>query len=162
MTHIQIIREHLLRNKKTVAVAESVTAGLLQFALAGAEDAAQFFQGGITAYNLGQKYRHLHVEPIHAAQCDCVDEQVAIEMAVNVCRLFGSQWGLSITGYATPVPESGNELYAWYAIAHGDELLLAQQLHASSGSPAAVQEWYADMALTALANILSYGHEQAI
>ncbi|MGN7723428.1 CinA family protein [Chitinophaga sp. 22620] len=158
MNNIQIIREHLLRGKKTVAVAESVTAGLLQFALAGAEDAAQFFQGGITTYNLGQKYRHLRIEPIHAEQCNCVDEQVAIEMAKNVCKLFCSQWGLSITGYATPVPESDNQLYAWYAIAHGDEILLSQQLHATSGAPAAVQNWYADMALTAFANVLQFGH----
>ena len=158
MNNIQIIREHLLRGKKTVAVAESVTAGLLQFALAGAEDAAQFFQGGITAYNLGQKYRHLRIEPIHAQQCNCVDEQVAIEMAKNVCRLFCSQWGLSITGYATPVPESDNRLYAWYAITRGDEVLLSQQLHATSATPAAVQNWYADMALTAFANVLQFGH----
>ncbi|MBO9153938.1 CinA family protein [Chitinophaga sp. GCM10012297] len=158
MANIQVIRDQLLRNKKTVAVAESVTAGLLQFSLAGAEDAAQFFQGGITVYNLGQKYRHLRVEPIHAAQCDCVDEQVAIEMAKNVCRLFSSHWGIAVTGYATPVPESDHKLFAWYAIAHGDELMLSQQLHASSATPAAVQEWYADMALTAFANVLSYGH----
>ncbi|WP_162946218.1 CinA family protein [Chitinophaga barathri] len=158
MTNIRIIRDQLLRGRKTVAVAESVTAGLLQFRLAGAEDAAQFFQGGITAYNLGQKYRHLRVEPIHAQSCNCVDEQVAIEMAKNVCRLFCSQWGLSITGYATPVPESDNRLYAWYAITQGDELLLSQQLHATSATPSAVQEWYAEMALSAFANILTYGH----
>ncbi len=61
------IHDTLARKKETIAVAESVTAGLLQVALAQAENASEFFQGGITVYNLGQKFRHLGVEPIECA-----------------------------------------------------------------------------------------------
>ena len=63
---LEYIGKILKKKKETLAIAESVTAGVLQFALASITDASQFFQGGITAYNLGQKCRHLLVEPIHA------------------------------------------------------------------------------------------------
>ncbi|MGN6292909.1 MAG: hypothetical protein ACTHMV_09220 [Chitinophagaceae bacterium] len=38
------------------------------------------------------------------------------EMALHVCDQFNSDWGLAITGYASPVPESGHKLFAFYAI----------------------------------------------
>ena len=56
----------LIKKKNTIAVAESVTAGNLQAVFSLAKDATAFFQGGITAYNIGQKCRHLLVEPTHA------------------------------------------------------------------------------------------------
>ena len=43
---IQSIMKILLQRRQTIAVAESVTAGHLQVALASAENASQFFQGG--------------------------------------------------------------------------------------------------------------------
>jgi nicotinamide-nucleotide amidase len=60
---IQSIGNILIERQQTVAVAESVTSGHIQSTLSTAADAARFFQGGITTYNLGQKSRHLHVEP---------------------------------------------------------------------------------------------------
>src|SRR6476620_12739353 len=96
----------ILRNKKqSVAVAESVTSGLLQAALSNAKDAACFFQGGITAYNVGQKCRHLLVEPLHAIANDSVSEKVAKDLANNVCNLFTSNYGIGIVGYAATMPE---------------------------------------------------------
>ncbi len=63
---IEAIREKLIDSQRTIAVAESVTAGLVQGAFSQAEDPRLFFQGGITACNVAQKCRHLCVEPIHA------------------------------------------------------------------------------------------------
>ncbi len=56
--------------------------------------------------------------PIHASVCNCVSEKVAHEMALEVCKLFISDWGLAVTGYASKVPESNNELFAYYAIVY--------------------------------------------
>src|SRR4051812_38795900 len=103
---INSLKDALLAKQETISVAESVTSGLLQAAFSSAEKAMQIFQGGITTYNLGQKYRHLLVDPIHASACNCVSERVAQEMALHVCELFSSNWGIGITGYASPVPES--------------------------------------------------------
>ena len=114
---VNLIKSRLTGRSETIAIAESVTAGLLQFAISSADDARKFFQGGITTYNLGQKSRHLLVEPIHAEVCDCVSEKIAQQMALQVTELFQSHWGVGITGYASPAPESDGELFAIYCIA---------------------------------------------
>lgn len=145
---IEAIKDLLLNHQQTIAVAESVTAGHLQVALASAENASKFFQGGITAYNLGQKSRHLNVEPIHAESCNCVSEKIAIQMALEVCKLFTSHWGIAITGYAAPVPEcSVNEPFAYYAITFQDKLLIADKISCSKDDPMKVQEFYVNYLL---------------
>lgn len=120
---LEKIHNALVKKKETIAVAESVTSGLLQVALAQAEAASEFYQGGLTAYNLGQKYKHLQVEPIHAEKVNCVSERVSNEMALNVCELFNSDWGIGITGYATAVPESANKVFAFFSIAHNRKIV---------------------------------------
>jgi nicotinamide-nucleotide amidase len=145
--YIGNIREHLLGRKETIAVAESVTSGLIQAVMATAPDASQFYQGGITAYNLGQKYRHLGVEPIHAQGCDCVSEKVAAEMALNVCNLFCSNWGIGITGYAAPVPESNNKLFAYYAVCYKGELIIQKHIKPTEKKPFQVQAFYIESLL---------------
>src|SRR5688572_23353288 len=125
------LRDLLLERKQTVAVAESVTAGHLQVAFSMAERASEFFQGGITTYNLGQKARHLHVDPIHALSCDSVSEIVAAQMANHVTRLFMSDWGIAITGYASQVPEENiYDLFACYSFYARDSKILCKTIHA--------------------------------
>ena len=126
--YIVIIQDYFLGHQETIAVAESVSSGMLQAELSAAPEAAKFFQGGITAYNIGQKSRHLKINPIHAIGCNCVSPIVAAEMAINVCEMFSSHWGIGITGYSSPVPESGNQLYAFYAIAYNRQIVLSNQL----------------------------------
>jgi nicotinamide-nucleotide amidase len=95
---IEIVKDQLIRLGRTIAVAESVTSGHLQAALSLAENARQFYQGGLTAYNLGQKSRHLLIEPIHALDCDCVSDRIAAQMAQEAARLFSADYGLSVRG----------------------------------------------------------------
>jgi nicotinamide-nucleotide amidase len=147
-TTIESIKELLIVQHQTIAVAESVTAGHMQAALASAENASKFFQGGITAYNLGQKARHLEVEPIHAEACNSVSEQVASQMARNVTQLFASDWGIGITGYAAPVPEcSVDEPYAFYAIAFKDKVLRVEKITARPEDPIRIQVLFVNTVL---------------
>jgi nicotinamide-nucleotide amidase len=109
---------------QSVAIAESVTGGLLQAAFSEAKEASFFFQGGITAYNIGQKCRHLLVEPLHAIECDCVSQKISEQMSRNVCNLFLSDYGIGITGYAARMPEKNiNELFAYYAISLNNKIV---------------------------------------
>ena len=144
---IRLIKDFLLQHHQTVAVAESVTSGLLQFALATADDAIHFYQGGITAYNIGQKTRQLHIEPIHATACNCADDKVAEEMAIHVTRKFSSHWGISITGYATPVPESDHQLFAYYAITHEGKVMVSGKMEAKKAKAQEVQLYYVNTIL---------------
>lgn len=127
---IDVIKKFLVARQETIAVAESVTSGLLQVALSTAKDASHFFHGGVTTYNLGQKCRHLSVNSIHAENCNSVSQKVAEEMALGVCDLFGSDFGIAITGFATPVKESGNKLYAYWAAAYQGKIILSEEIEA--------------------------------
>jgi nicotinamide-nucleotide amidase len=153
---IQTIGNILIERQQSIAVAESVTSGYLQVALSAALDAAKFYQGGITAYNLGQKSRHLQVEPIHATACNCVSEQVACEMALEVCRLFTSDWGLAITGYASKVPESNNELFAYYAICYAGKILRSGKIEILDGAAEQIQSFYTKELLKNLEALLTH------
>ncbi|GAA4742765.1 CinA family protein [Flavisolibacter ginsenosidimutans] len=144
------LRDSLLGTRQTIAVAESVTSGFLQAAFSTVPDAASFFHGGITAYNLGQKYRHLRVDPIHAEDCNCVSEQVAATMALEVCQLFSSHWGVAITGYATKVPEGGNELHAFYAVAHKGKVVEEAIVRANTKEGVDAQLYFVNEVLKAL------------
>ena len=139
---INSIRDMLIERGETIAVGESVTSGLLQAAFSQAMDASKFYQGGITAYNVGQKFKHLNVEPIHALNCDCISEQVAQDMALNCCTLFKSSFGLGITGYASIVPEKENDLFAYCAVAYKQKIVLKEKIEAKEAEPFRVQLFY--------------------
>ena len=135
----------LVANHQTLAVAESVTAGLVQHAFSTALNAASFFEGGITAYNYSQKCTHLFIEPVHAIECNCVSQKVAEEMALGVSRSFKSDWGIGITGYASPVPELNVEqLYACIAISFAGKIINRKIIFAEKESAENVQVFFRD------------------
>jgi nicotinamide-nucleotide amidase len=148
------IREHLLVQQESIAVAESVTAGCLQLALASPPDASLFFQGGLTAYNLGQKCRQLNIDPIHAQAFNSVSLRIAEEMAIRVTELFNSSWGIGITGYATPVPESENGLYAYAAISYKRKIRFGEKIVPPEKDPLLIQLWYVNFMIKSLASIM--------
>lgn len=97
---LEILKKYFCDHKISLAVAESITCGNLQALIGSISGASDFFKGGITAYNLGQKVKHLNIEELHAKPVDCVSGQVAIEMARGVTVLFNSTIGLGTTGFA--------------------------------------------------------------
>ncbi len=113
------LKELMLRSPRfTLAVAESITAGQVQARIAAVSGASEFFLGGITAYTLEQKVKHLGVERTVAEPVNCVSATVAGQMAVGACALFGSDFGLATTGYAESSPAQGVEVpFAWWALA---------------------------------------------
>ncbi len=126
---IDQIKEILTAKQLTLSVAESVTSGHLQAAFSSATEASKFFQGGITAYNAGQKCRHLNIEPIAALEDNCVTEKVVCEMATQVNHLFISDYGIAITGYATKMPEKGvNNLFAFFVIAYKQKIVIVKKI----------------------------------
>jgi len=140
--HLQEIGNYLKTNNETIAFAESVTSGMLQFAFSNAENASYFFQGGITAYNIDQKVQHLKIDSMHAAAVNCVSEQVATEMALGVADLYSSNWSIGITGYATAVPESDGKLFAYFSICFNEEVKLTDKITPPEKEPTEVQLYY--------------------
>jgi nicotinamide-nucleotide amidase len=149
------IGDQLKGKGQSIAVAESVTSGLLQCAFSNIPDASNFFQGGITAYNVGQKCRHLLVEPLHAIANDSVSEKVAQDLASNVCNLFTSNYGIGIVGYAATMPEKKiNSLFAFFAISFEGKIIHKGKIttEAEEGFPA--QHYYTESVLKEFLSIL--------
>lgn len=117
------LKELMLRDPRlTLAVAESLTSGHVQARIGSIPGASNFFLGGLTAYTLEQKVRHLGVDRAAAVAVDCVSAQVAEQMARGVAILFGADLGLATTGYAEPAPAQDVAVpYAWWALAHHTE-----------------------------------------
>lgn len=117
MSRFSELKELLIKNQLTVAVAESLTCGLVQSKIGEISGASGFLEGGITAYNLEQKVKLLSVDEYHAKSVNCVSQTVANEMATHVSRVFGANIGLGTTGYAEPYPEENVKTpYGFYAI----------------------------------------------
>ena len=70
----------------TLAVAESVTCGRLQARIGAISGASEFFLGGLTAYTIPQKVRHLGVDRALAEQTNAVSPEVAEQMARGPAR----------------------------------------------------------------------------
>jgi PncC family amidohydrolase len=152
---IDEIGNKLKAKNQSIAVAESVTGGLLQAAFSNAKEASFFFQGGITAYNIGQKCRHLLVEPLHAIECNCVSELISQQMSKHVCNLFLSDYGIGITGYAATMPEKNiNDLFAYYSISLKEKIIESGKIttDAKEGLPA--QLFYIDYVLKIFKKLL--------
>ncbi|WP_347989863.1 CinA family protein [Methylomonas sp. AM2-LC] len=120
---IESLKPLLIQQKLHVAAAESITCGMLQSALGSISGSSEYLEGGLTAYNLQQKFSLLHIDYQHAQSVNCVSQQVAEQMAEQVCLLFACDIGLATTGYAEPnkahhiaIPE------AYIAICHRHKL----------------------------------------
>lgn len=126
---INQISRLLQERKQTVAVAESCTSGLIQNALSQAPEATSVFQGGMTLYNLGQKAKHLNVNPVFAETCNSVSKGISEKMALEVALAFNAELGLAITGYAAPVAElSIKNCYAYIAIAEQSNIIVSKRV----------------------------------
>jgi len=113
------LKELMLRpTRLSMAVAESMTCGWIQARIGAIPGASEFFLGGLTAYELDQKVRHLGVDRAAAAPVNAVSAAVAEQMAVGACVFFRSAIGLATTGYAEPYPAQGvSEPFAFWALA---------------------------------------------
>jgi nicotinamide-nucleotide amidase len=91
----------------TVAVAESLTGGLLAAALVDVPGASATFRGSVTAYATELKASVLGVDEGLLAVHGPVHPVVARQMADGVRRLLGATYGLATTGVAGPDAQDG-------------------------------------------------------
>ena len=126
---LNAMSEKLFAVEETVSTAESVTSGFLQFLLSQMLKASEIYKGGLTAYTLQEKVNLLSVDEKEAEKCDCVSLGVSDDMALHVARLFKTDWGIAVTGYATPVEQSGHKLFAFFSIAYRDNIVHSEKIN---------------------------------
>jgi PncC family amidohydrolase len=92
---------------QTVAVAESLTGGLIAGAITEVPGASVVFRGGVVAYATDTKHSLLGVDDRLLADTGAVDARVATAMADGVRDRFTATFGLASTGVAGPDPQDG-------------------------------------------------------
>ena len=92
----------------TVAVAESLTGGLVVAALVDVPGASVSLRGGVVAYATDLKGTLLGVDSALLAARGAVDPDVARQMADGVRARLGADVGLATTGVAGPDPQDGH------------------------------------------------------
>jgi len=98
---IQISRL-LLKNKASIATAESCTGGRLASLFATPPGASNYYKGSVVSYATSSKEEILNIDKKLIEEHSVVIEEVAIAMAKNVRDLFKTDYAISTTGNAGP------------------------------------------------------------
>lgn len=111
----------------TIAVAESLTGGLLAAAITGVPGASAVFRGSVTAYATDLKASILGVDANLLDEVGAVHAEVARQMAIGVRRLCGADIGIATTGVAGPLPQDGRPVGTVFVSVAGQDLVEAEQ-----------------------------------
>jgi nicotinamide-nucleotide amidase len=98
----EIVGKLLRSKKKTLAVAESCTGGLLGNRITDVPGSSDYFLQGIVAYSNQSKINTLGVKPSVLQKQGAVSPEVARAMARGIREIAQSDYGLGITGIAGP------------------------------------------------------------
>jgi nicotinamide-nucleotide amidase len=104
---------------ETLAVAESLTGGLVAAEIVTVPGASKAFRGSVTAYATDLKHAVLGVDADLLARRGAVDPQVAAQMAAGVRKALGADWGVATTGVAGPEPQDGRPVGTVYVAVDG-------------------------------------------
>jgi nicotinamide-nucleotide amidase len=92
----------LSMRRKTLAVAESCTAGLCMKRITDVPGSSVYFLGGVVSYSNEVKKKLLKVKANDLKEYGAVSNEIAHAMAEGVRNLMKSDYGISITGIAGP------------------------------------------------------------
>ena len=134
---------------ETVAVAESVTGGLLAARLTDTPGASMTFRGALVVYATDLKASLAGVPvPLLDAQGP-VSPDVAAALAAGVRDRLGATYGVALTGVAGPAPQNGLPAGTVYVAVAGEGAGEVRRL-ALSGDRAQIRSAAVDAALSLL------------
>ena len=119
----------------TVAMGESLTAGLVAARLADVPGASAVLHGGVVAYQNAVKTGLLGVPEDLLARVGAVDADVARRMALGARAALGTDVGVATTGVAGPEPHQGQPVgTVWLGLAVPDADASALDVLAASAT----------------------------
>jgi nicotinamide-nucleotide amidase len=151
--------ERLIAERRTVAVAESLTGGAVLAELIRVPGASAVVRGGVVAYDTALKRTLLGVDAARLETHGAVHPQVATAMAEGVRAVAAvgghpADWGVATTGVAGPDPQDGAPVGLVYvAVADAERTLVRE--HRFAGDRAAVRWQAVAAALALLADALA-------
>jgi nicotinamide-nucleotide amidase len=131
---------------QTVAVAESLTGGLVAAALTDIPGASASFRGGIVSYATELKAALLGVDAAMLARHGAVYAPVAAAMAAGVRTRLGASYGLATTGVAGPEPQDGQPVGTVHIAVSADDDTVVRTL-ALSGDRSQIRRLTVERAL---------------
>ena len=96
------VAESLINAKKTLAIAESCTGGLLVNRLTNIPGSSNFLKFALIAYSNEAKIKLLKVPQAAIRKYGAVSTQIAISMAQGARKSLTTDFGIGITGIAGP------------------------------------------------------------
>lgn len=111
----------LLKENKTVGVAESCTSGFVGYQLTSIPGSSMYFNGSIVAYQNKIKETILGVKKETLEQFGAVSEETVREMAEGVIKTLKTDYGMATSGVAGPGGGSKEKPVGlvWIAISNG-------------------------------------------
>ena len=124
-----VLGKKLLEQHKTLAFAESCTGGLASSLVTDVAGSSEYLVGSAVTYTNEAKHKLLEVQEATLTNYGAVSKQTACEMAQGVRKLFGSDFGVGITGNAGPGGSEGKPVGLVYiAVATGKEVYCKEYL----------------------------------
>jgi nicotinamide-nucleotide amidase len=148
-----VIHGRLVEAHHTVAVAESLTGGLLATFLTTAPATSVTFRGGLAVYSTDLKHTLAGVPQDLLDRLGAVHPDIAGELAAGVRSRLDADYGLGVTGVAGPGGQDGHPVGEVFVAVAGPEGSVVQR-HDLSGDRAAVRVGAARAALSDLLDVL--------
>ncbi|MEU0567221.1 nicotinamide-nucleotide amidohydrolase family protein [Nonomuraea sp. NPDC005983] len=144
----------LVRQAATVAVAESLTGGLLGARFTSVSGASKAFRGGVISYATDLKHALLDVPEDLLRREGAVHPDVAAAMASGVARLCEATYGLAVTGVAGPEPQDGKPVGTVHLAVSGPGGQIWRKQLSLEGSRERIRVETVDEAVDLLAGVL--------
>ena len=132
----EVIGRILTKRGLTLAVAESVTGGLISYRITEVPGSSKYFKMGMVAYDPAVKASNLGISFEALDRNQAVNEDVAKGMAQSIRLLAGADLGLSTTGFAGPDGGTESEPVGtvYIGLDHKDGSLVERILHPTTRS----------------------------
>ncbi|MEO3802751.1 CinA family protein [Nonomuraea sp. B1E8] len=144
----------LVAQNATVAVAESLTGGLIGAAITSVSGASEAFVGGVISYATDLKRELLGVPGDLLRREGAVHPEVAAAMAAGVARVCGATYGLAVTGVAGPEPQDGRPVGTVHVAVCGPGGHISARTLTLRGSRERIRVETVDEAVDLLAGVL--------
>lgn len=141
------VLELLAGQRSTLAVAESLTGGLVTATLVSVPGASAVLRGGVVSYATDLKHALLGVDQELLARVGPVDIDVAREMAEGARSRLGATYGLATTGVAGPDPQDGIPVGTVVTAVAGPAGTRVEAFTEVPGTREDIRAWAADQVL---------------
>ena len=143
------VLRRLVAAGSTVAVAESLTAGLVGAALTGPPGASTAFRGGLVTYATDLKAQLAGVPQEVLDRHGAVSPETARAMATGVRERLDATYGVALTGVAGPDPQEGHPPGTLHVAVAGPEGVVVRSARLP-GDRDRVRAWAVSLALDLL------------